>query len=133
MIDYDDDIINAVETALAVEYPDMPLYDEALPADAEFPCVCIEEIDNYTYQRTIDSASNENHAAVAYEINVYSNRSQGKRSECRSIFAFVSDIFTGLGFTRLSKNPVPFADATKYRLVGRFAAVVAANGDIYRR
>lgn len=133
MIDYDDDIITAVESALEDEYPNVPLYDESIPGDADFPCVVMEEIDNYVYQQTIDSGSNENHIVSAYEISVYSNRTRGKKAECKRIFATVSDTLTGLGFTRLSANPIQMIDATVYRLIGRFTAVVAKNGDIYRR
>lgn len=133
MIDYDNDIIGAVETALEAEHPDVFLYDEPLPVDADFPCVVMEEIDNYADQRTIDSGSNENHVISVYEISVYSNRTRGKKQECKSIFATVSDTLTGLGFTRLSSNPVSMIDATVYRMIGRFTAVISENGEIYRR
>ena len=133
MIDYDDDIMTAVETALEDDYPNVPVYDEPLPVDADFPCVVMEEIDNYVYQRTIDSATNENHAVSSYEVSVYSNRTRGKKQECKRIFAVISDTLTGLGFTRLSANPIQMIDATVYRLIGRFTAVVSKNGEIYRR
>ena len=133
MIDFEDDIIGAVAEAVRAQFPGIVVFDETNLSPAVFPCVCIEEIDNYTYKRTIDSGSNENHARLAYEVNVFSNRSQDKRGECRSIFAAVSDAFTGLGFTRNSMNPKNINESTACRLVGRFTAVAAANGDIYRR
>lgn len=133
MIDFDNDITGAVETALEAAYPIAFLYDEPLPVDASFPCVVMEEIDNYIDQRTIDSGSNENHVVAAYEISVYSNRTRNKKQECKDIFAVVSDTLTGLGFTRLSANPTSMIDATVYRLIGRFTAVVSKEGEIYRR
>lgn len=134
MIDYEDDILAAVRQGLENAFPQgIPLYDQTILTPSEFPCVCVEEIDNYIYQRSIDSGSKENHAVLAYEVNVFSNRTYDKRGQCKSIFAAVSDVLTGLGFTRLSMNPVNINDSTAYRLVGRFTAVISKNGKIARR
>ena len=134
MIDYEQDIITAVREGLeAASMSEVVLFDQTILSPSEFPCVCIEEIDNYTYRKTIDSGSNENHARVTYEVNVYSNRTYDKRGECKSIFAVVSDVLTGLGFTRNSRNPAELNKSTAYRLVGRFMAVISKDGDISRR
>lgn len=134
MIDYEQDIITAVRNGLDdASMSDVIVFNQTILSPSEFPCVCIEEIDNYTYRNTIDSGSNENHARVAYEVNVYSNKTYDKRGECKSIFAVVSDVLTGLGFTRNSMHPTDFNESTAYRLVGRFMAVISKNGEISRR
>ena len=38
-----------------------------------------------------------------------------------------------LGFTRTMKNPVSMDDATIYRMVTRYTAIVSTNQTIYRR
>lgn len=131
MIDFENEILTAIKDGMAeAEFEDVALFDEMLLAPSVFPCVCIEEIDNYTYVKTIDSASDENHAFVAYEVNVYSNRTYDKKWECKDIFAVVSNVLTGLGFTRLSMTPIYLNDTTVYRLVGRFRAVISKTGEI---
>lgn len=134
MIDYEQDIITAVREGLeAASMSEVVLLDQTILSPSEFPCVCIEEIDNYTYRNTIDTGSNENHVRVAYEVNVYSNRTYDKRGECKSIFSVVSDVLTGLGFSRNSRHPAELNETTAYRLVGRFMAVIDQKGNIARR
>ena len=66
-----------------------------------------------------------------YEINVYSNRQNGRKKECRNILNVADETIVGLGFTRTMLSPVPnLADATIYRLTARYQAVIGtdANG-----
>lgn len=133
MIDNEDDIFAAIRSGLSAVSLDVEVFDQLILSPSVFPCVCVENIDNYTYYRTIDSGSNENHVRVAYEVNVYSNKSRDKRAECKRIFSVVSDVLTGLGFTRSSMQPIPLNESTAYRLVGRFLAVVDKSGQIARR
>ena len=132
MIDYENEILTAIQDGLeSAGLSKVDMFDELILAPSKFPCVCVEEIDNYTETSTVDSGSNENHAIVAYEINVYSNSTRDKRRECKDIFAVVSDVLTHKGFMRLSANPINFNSATAYRLTGRFRAVISKEGQIY--
>lgn len=134
MIDYEDVIMTAIQTGLnEASLSDVTLFDQTILSPTVFPCVCVENIDNYIYRKTIDSGCNENHAQVSYEVNVYSNKNIDKRADCKRIFAVISNVLTGLGFTRNSMNPVNTNDSTVYRLVGRFSAVVSKDGYISRR
>jgi hypothetical protein len=91
-------------------------------------------MDNATRTDTIDSGSNENHANVMYEVNVYSNRATGKKSECKEIIALIDKEMLALGFSRATLTPVPnMNDSTIYRMVGRYRATVSANHEICRR
>ena len=75
-----------------------------------------------------------NHARLMYEVNVYSNKQIGKKSECKAIFKVIDDEFATMGFTRILKEPISnLEDATIYRLAGRYTAVVSKNKEIYRR
>ena len=134
MIDYESEILSLVQDGLdAAGLSEVELFDRLILAPEVFPSVCVENIDNYTYRRTIDSGSNENHVIAAYEVNVYSNKTRGNREQCKEIFAAVSDVFTGMGFTRDSMNPIQMKEASVYRLVGRFTGVISKTGETYRR
>ena len=76
----------------------------------------------------------ENHVSVLYEVNIYSNKKVGKKAECREIAALIDERMLALGFTRKMLQPIPnLDDATIYRMVGRYSAIVSKNKVIYRR
>lgn len=134
MIDIENPIFGIISSALRAEFDPIFVYGEYVKAPASFPAVSIEERGNSAYQRTQDSGSLENHVSLMYEINVYSNKQVGKKSECKAIFAVIDNEFQKMGFTRIMKEPVAnLEDGTIYRMVGRYTAVVSVGGTIYRR
>lgn len=76
----------------------------------------------------------ENHAAIFYVVEVYSNKSAGKKREARQIMSLADDTMQRLGFVRVSLNSIPNAlDNTVFRLTARYEAVVSRTKTIYRR
>ena len=67
-----------------------------------------------------------------YEVNVYSNKTTGKKTEAKKILSKIDDTMILLGFTRMNKFPVIMDDATIYRVVARYRGVVSQNHTIYR-
>ncbi len=134
MIDIENQIFGKISTALRAEFDPIFVSGELVKAPATFPAVYIEEKANSAYQRTQDSGSLENHVSLMYEINVYSNKQVGKKSECKAIFAVIDNEFQKMGFTRIMKEPVAnLEDGTIYRMIGRYTAVVSTGGIIFRR
>lgn len=134
MIDVENEIFTVLAAAVRKEYPDSFVTGEYVRSPPAFPCVSIVETDNTTYQRTQSSYDGEHYASVMYEINVYSNKTKGKKAECKQIAAILDEILLRMNFTRTMLEPVPNQDnAAIYRLVGRYQAVVAENKTIFRR
>lgn len=133
MIDLENIIYTKVATKLRETHPGIYVSGELDLNPAKFPCAYIEEADNYVLERTSDTARIENHAVLMYEVNVFSTKTVGKKSEAKSIFSTVSDVFEEMGFIRQTMQPLNADHATKYRIVGRFIAVADNNGVIYRR
>lgn len=134
MIDIENEIFSIVAETVRAEYPDVYITGEYVKSPPSFPCVTIMESDNQIYRNTRDTSSNENHAQILYEVNVYSNKTSGKKSECKSILAIINDKLTSIGFTRTLLTPVPNElDATIYRMTARYRAVVGKDKVIYRR
>lgn len=131
MIDIENEIVDYITDALTKEFPNVTVYGDSALVPSSFPCVTIEEADNYSYEKTQDSGSLENHAVLMYEINVYSNRAGSKKSECKKIFAFVDSLFQKIGFTRTTQSRISINTATDYRLLGRYRAVAGKNKMIY--
>lgn len=133
MIDIEQDVYSSLYEYLMGVYPGLVVYDETILSPEELPCVCVEEIGNSVFQQSIDSGSNENHVVVDYEVRVYGNKVEGKKSEVKEIFSHVDGWFLNNGFIRMSTRPVTFDDSTKYQFIGRYTAVVDKNKTIYRR
>ena len=134
MIDIENAVFNQVATRVREVFPDIFMVGEYVNSPSSFPAVSLIETDNSTRVETIDSGSNENHANVMYEVNVYSNKTVGKKSECKAIIALIDEEMLAMGFSRSTLTPVPNEyDSTIYRMVGRYRAAVSSNNTIYRR
>ncbi len=134
MIDIENEVFSSVAAEVRATHPSIYMVGEYVKTPPKFPCVSLVEVDNQTYQQTEDSGSVENHASVMYEVNVYSNKTVGKKSECKAIAALIDERMLALGFTRTMLQPIPnLDDATIYRMVGRYSAVISKDKVIYRR
>ena len=134
MINVEQEIFNIIAKAVRNAYPKAYVIGEYVKAPSKFPCISIVEIDNTVYDRTQTSGSLENHADVSYEVNIYSNKISGKKSECKSIASLIDNEFATLGFSLTMLQPIPnIDDATIYRMTGRYRGVVSKDNVIYRR
>ena len=125
MIDVENEVFTRINTRLVEKFNPIFITSEKVAQPNSYPCVSIEEIDNFPISNTIDSASNENHVEVLYEIRVFSNKSSGKKTQCKDILA--------MGFVRTMKQPVNMDDAATYQLLGRYRAAISKNKTVYRR
>ena len=134
MINVENIVFDRVVTRVREVFPDIYMTGEYVKAPPSFPAASLVEMDNSTRVETIDSGSNENHANVMYEVNVYSNKACGKKTECKEIIALIDEEMLSMGFARSTLTPVPNEnDSTIYRMVGRYRAAVSADHKIFRR
>ena len=134
MINVENEVFDRVATRVREVFPDIFMAGEYVKSPPSFPAVSLVEMDNSTRIETIDSGSNENHVNVMYEVNVYSNKTVGKKSECKAIVALIDEEMLAMGFSRSTLTPVPNEyDSTIYRMVGRYRATVSSDHKIYRR
>ena len=134
MIDIENEIFQRLATIVRNKYPKIFMTGEYVKAPPSFPCISIIEMDNQVLRSTRDSSNIENHVQVLYEVNVYSNKTSGKKSECKVILAIIDSEMGELGFTRTMMNPIPNEEnATIYRVVARYRAIISKDKTIYRR
>ncbi len=134
MIDIENQVFDRVAKRVREQFPNIFMVGEYVKSPSSFPAVSLVEMDNSIRESTVDSGSNENHANVMYEVNVYSNKTTGKKSECKAIIALIDAEMTAMGFVRSTLTPVPNEyDSTIYRMVGRYRAAVSTDYKIYRR
>lgn len=134
MIDVESEIFSIIAPKVRGNFPGSFVTGEKVKSPPSFPCSSIVEADNQVYRNTRTSSSMENHAQLMYEVEVFSNKTTGKKSECRKIMAFIDSEFAALGFTRITMTPVPNeGDSSIYRLLARYRAIVSTDKKIYRR
>ena len=134
MIDCENEVFSAVAKAVREVYPSAFVSGEYIRTPPKFPFVSLVEMSNTAYDRTQTNGDIENHASLMYEVNVYSNKTSGKKSECKAIAALIDNELATLGFSRTMLQPIPnMDDATIYRMTGRYTAVISKEKTLYRR
>ena len=134
MIDCENEIFSTVAKVVQTAYPSVFISGEHVRTPSKFPFVSLVEMSNTAYDKTQSSGGLENHASLMYEVNVYSNKTSGKKSECKAIAALIDNELATLGFSRTMLQPIPnMDDATIYRMTGRYTAVISKDKAIYRR
>lgn len=133
MKDIENQVFQPIKKALVDAFPGISVSSEYVKSPSSFPHACIEEQDNYLTQRRLDTSEEERFSTLMYEVNVYSNKSSGKKSQCKSMMKLIDEIMYRMNFTRISCSPVPnLEEATIYRLVARYQAETDGT-NIYRR
>ena len=131
MIDVENLVIDTISKALkASAYSSTLVVSDYTDTPSSFPCVSVIEMDNYTYRKTQDDDLKEHHTNVMYEVNVYSNKSSGSKSEAKKIMEIVDTTFQNMKFTRTVKQAIPNKDKSIYRIVARYEAVIGEGQTI---
>lgn len=134
MINVENEIFDKVSTSVRTKFPNVSMTGEYVKSPSSFPHVSLEEKDNSVLISTQTSAEYENHATLMYEANVYSNKTKGKKTECKEIMSLLDSEMEALGFTRTMLQPIPnMDDATIYRMTARYTAIISKDKYIYRR
>lgn len=133
MIDIESEVYTPIAEALRTAFPGIDVSGEYAKAPTSLPHVSIVERDNYTPKEYLDTSDTEQYAALMYEVTVYSDKAQGKKTECRKIMGKVDEMMYARNFRRTTLTPVPnLENASIYRLLARFEAVTDGT-TIYRR
>lgn len=131
MIDAETIVFDTVAKALRSAYGNkLYLTGEYVPTPSKFPAVSLVESDNRSAVRYRTNTARERAASVMYELNVYSNKTAGKKAEAKAIANTADEVMASLGFTRTMRNVIPnLNDASIYRIVCRYEGVIIPNDD----
>lgn len=123
MIDCENEVFTKVATALREEFSDIDIASEYVQSPSTFPHVSITQTDSYAVDGMQDSSLRENLTEVTFETDVYSNKTEGKKTECKTILQLIDNTFYSMNFRRIAMTPVPnMEDATIYRITARYRA-----------
>ena len=132
------DFLNEIFTAVAVivreVHPGIMVTGEYTRQPSKFPTLTLDETQNVVIDRLEDSSKEEKFSGLTYRLQVFSNKTSGKKTEAREIFATADETMRGIGFRRMTYTTTPeIYDSTVYSITATYEAVVDENGVIYKR
>lgn len=133
MIDAESTIFNKVADAFDQAYPNGSRYGEETTSPPRFPCLTLVQVDNFTYEPSLDASHKEHNAWLVWEANVYSNKTYGAKQECKDIMQLVDEQLQSLNFVRLFCTPSKNADKKYFRMTARYRAVISEEYRLYRK
>jgi hypothetical protein len=133
LIDAESTIFNKVADAFDQAYPNGSRYGEETTSPPRFPCLTLVQVDNFTYEPSLDASHKEHNAWLVWEANVYSNKTYGAKQECKGIMQLVDEQLQSLNFVRLFCTPSKNADKKYFRMTARYRAVISEEYRLYRK
>ena len=134
MIDVLNETFTRIATAVRNTHPGTTVSGEYTRKPSQFPAVTLDETQNVMVDRLEDSSNEESFAGVAYRLQVFSNKTSGKRAEARAIFATADAEMRRMGFRRVTYTTMPeIYESTIYSITVTYEAVVSAAGYVYKR
>ena len=122
MIDIENKIYSPIRTALVNAYDGIYVTSEPTATSAKFPAVSIVQEDSYMSVNKLDNSGTERFATVMFQVDVYSNKASGRKTQCKEIMNTIDTMLYALNFTRISLTPIPMANDGYYRLTARYRA-----------
>ncbi|MCI6363778.1 hypothetical protein [Intestinimonas butyriciproducens] len=131
MIDCENEVYTRIARVLRDKFPGINIAGEYVNAPSSFPHVSITQSDNSVVSEQMTGSAEM--AQVMFEINIYSNKADGRKTECKSIAKVIDDVMFKMNFKRIALTPIPnMEDATIYRIVARYR-VMTDGKYFYRR
>ena len=132
------DMLNEVFTAVAVPvreaHPGVMVTGEYTRQPSQFPTLTLDETQNVVMSQLEDSSMEEKFSGLTYRLQVFSNKSSGKKAEARAIFATADKEMRGMGFRRIAYTTTPeIYDSTIYSITATYEAVLDKDGTTYKR
>ena len=131
MIDCENEVYTRIARVLRDKFPGINIAGEYVNAPSSFPHVSITQSDNSVVSEQMTGSAEM--AQVMFEINIYSNKADGRKTECKAIAKVIDDVMFRMNFKRIALTPIPnMEDATIYRIVARYRAMTDGKY-FYRR
>ena len=134
MINYMNEIFSAVAVAVREAHHGITVTGEYTRQPSKFPTLTFDETQNVIVDNLEDSSKEERFSGLTYRLQVFSNKTSGKKAEAREIFATADSVMRRLGFRRVTYTTLPeIYDSTVYSISATYEAVADVSGTIYKR
>lgn len=130
MIDYSNEVFNAVATHLRSLYSGIRVVGEYVESPSHFPTVTLDEIQNIPVH--LDSATTNKYARVVYRSQIFVN-GEGKRQRAREIYDSLDQILMSMGLFAKTYSTTPaIYNSEIYCITATHDGVIGKDGVIYR-
>ena len=130
MTDPENEVYTLIAELLRTIFPKINVSGEFVNEPSSFPHVSFVLSDNYVIPDL--TGMDKELSQITFEVNVYSNKKTGKKTEAKDIMKVIDRKMFSLNFRRTALTPVPnLEDGTIYRLVARY--VGATDGEFFYR
>lgn len=134
MFDIQREIFTKVANAVLTSYSTCRITNSFVYAPAQFPCVALVLSDSGMTYKMRDSSGEDNFRDITLTVDVYSNKTDGKKTEAESIMQIIIDTLFPLNFNMVSCKPMSdLNEAQNYRITATFTATVDGSGNLYTR
>ena len=123
MIDIENLVFDTVYNQLHVSFPNANItagYDENT---AVFPTVVVRQTNSQPYTNSATDECAENHARITFEVEVFSDKEDTGRSECKAIISTADEIMQSMKFRRVHLNRPLNIDRTLWRQYARYEVI----------
>lgn len=122
MIEIESKVYSPIATALKAQFSGIYVTSEPAPIPPADLAVSIVQQDSFSSPRKQDNTLTERFATVMFQVDVYSNKVSGKKSEAKAVLNLIDTMLFDMNFMRLSLQPIPMEDSGYYRLTARYRA-----------
>ena len=124
MIDIENLVFDTVYNQLSVLHTSANITAGYEETNAVYPAVIVRQTNSQPYRQSATDDSSENHTRVTFEIDVYSDKKDKGRSECKDILADADAIMQSMKFRRVHMNRPLNVDRTIWRQYARYEVIV---------
>ena len=124
-------IFNRIAERLLIEYDNIFVSSEYVAVPPSFPAVSIEISDSYPERNGITLGFDDEQERFMITVNAYSDLSEGKTEQVRSIMKTVTAEMKQMYFTKTTQIPVPNAqDRSIYRETARYTRIIGGGENL---
>ena len=131
MIDIETKVYSPIAIVLKEAYSGIFVTSEPTPIPEKPLVVGIVQMDNYMSINRMDNSGRERFSTLMFQVDVYSNKQTGKKSQCKEVMNVVDKMMFDMNFTRLSMTPIPSPETGYYRYTARYRA--ETDGETFYR
>lgn len=124
------EVFTALATALRTQYSGIYVANERVYAPAKFPAVWAVEINSVAEKRSTTLSFDDEQRRSTFEIQTFSNLSNGGTNQAREIMEFCAATMRGMYYRVISLTPMDNADTSIRRYVARFERIIGGGDTI---
>lgn len=124
MIDRENEIYTMIAKTVKANFSNATCSSMPSNSPSSFPYVSIQQTGSYEQKNFMDSSNKEKFVTLTFQIDVYSNDTKSRKTECKKIMSVIDEEMRSHNFRRniLTPNDSLY-NSTVYRLTATYTCV----------